>query len=140
MRAAIAPSSTTTSAIVLQQRGQHAAALAEFRVASRQDPKFGPARLLAGASLLALGRPAEAATELERAVKLMPREIAPHLQLADACERLNNVPCLVAEYRAVVALAPGDPEYAYRLGKAYLRLVAVGASSASEPSIRNPPV
>jgi tetratricopeptide (TPR) repeat protein len=28
----------------------------------------------------------------------------------------------VEEYRAIVALAPNEPEYAYRLGKAYLRL------------------
>ena len=52
----------------------------------------------------------------------MPREIAAHLQLADACERTGRIACLTEAYRAVVALAPDDPEYAYRLGKAYLRL------------------
>lgn len=108
--------------IALQRRGRHAAAVAEFRVAARQDPAFGPARLLAGASLLALGRPAEAIVELDRAVALMPRELAAHLQLADACERAGNVPRMVAVYRTIVALAPDETEYAYRLGKAYLRL------------------
>ncbi len=43
--------------IVLDQRGRHEAALAEFRAASKLDPAFGPSRLLAGSSLLALGRP-----------------------------------------------------------------------------------
>ena len=43
--------------IILQQRGRNADALAEFRAASRLDPSFGPARLLAGTSLLTLGRP-----------------------------------------------------------------------------------
>ena len=52
----------------------------------------------------------------------MPREIAAHLQLADACERTGRIARLTEAYRAVVALAPDDPEYAFRLGKAYLRL------------------
>lgn len=108
--------------IVLQRRGQHAAAVAEFRRASALDPVFGPARLLAGSSLIALGRPADALIDLEQAVRLMPREIAAHLQLADACERTGRIARLTEAYRAVVALAPDDPEYAFRLGKAYLRL------------------
>jgi Tfp pilus assembly protein PilF len=108
--------------IVLQQRGQHTAAIAEFHRASALDPAFGPARLLAGSSLIALGRSADALVDLEHAVRLMPREIAAHLQLADACERTGRIACLTEAYRDVVALAPDDPEYAYRLGKAYLRL------------------
>lgn len=108
--------------IVHQQRNRHVAALAEFRAAARLDPAFGPARLLAGSSLLALGRAAEAVTELERAVRLMPGEKAAHLQLADACERAGDAPCLVRESRVLAGLAPSDPEYTYRLGKAYLRL------------------
>ena len=108
--------------IVLQRRGQHAAAVAEFHRASALDPAFGPARLLAGSSAIALGRPADALIDLEQAVRLMPREIAAHLQLADACERTGRIARLTEAYRAVVALAPDDPEYAFRLGKAYLRL------------------
>src|SRR5205814_2061680 len=56
--------------IVLQQRGRDAEALVEFRAARRLDPSFGPARLLAGTSLLALGRPKEAAAELKQAIRL----------------------------------------------------------------------
>ena len=108
--------------IVLQRRGRHADALVEFRVATRLDPNFGPARLLAGTSLLALGQPKAAAAELGRASALMPREPAVHLHRADACERINDVLCLTDEYRTLVELSPANPEYAYRLGKAYLRL------------------
>ncbi len=108
--------------IVHQQRNHHVEALAEFRAAARLDPTFGPARLLAGSSLLALGRAEEAVAELERAVRLLPGERAAHLQLADACERVGNVPCLARESRVLAGLAPSDPEYTYRLGKAYLRL------------------
>jgi tetratricopeptide (TPR) repeat protein len=108
--------------IVLQQRGRHVEALAEFRAASRLDPTFGPSHLLAGTSLLALGRFKAAVDELALASKSMPREPVVHLQRAAACERLNDVLCLADEYRALVELSPQDPEYAYRLGKAYLRL------------------
>jgi protein O-GlcNAc transferase len=106
--------------LVLRERGRHADALAEFRMAAQLDPSFGPARLLAGSSLLALGRPKEAIAELESASKLMPREIAAHLQLAEAYERTQNVTGVVDTYRRIVELAPNEPEYAYRLGWAYL--------------------
>ena len=108
--------------IVLQRRGRHTDALAAFRAASRMDPSFGPSHLLEGASLLALGQPKTAVRALGRASELMPREPAVHLQLADACERIDDVVCLADEYRTLVDLAPNNAEYAYRLGKAYLRL------------------
>lgn len=108
--------------IVLQQRGRHREALVQFRAALALDRSFGPARLLAGTSLLALQQPGAAVVELERAVTLMPGEPAAHLQLADAYERTGHIEGVVAEYRRLTALAPGSDEYAYRLGKAYLRL------------------
>jgi len=108
--------------IVLQQRGRNADALLEFRVASRRDPSFGPARLLAGTSLLTLGRPKEAVLELKQAVRLMPNETAAHLQLADAYERSGDPGGVVTEYRHLVAANSSNDEYIYRLGKAYLSL------------------
>jgi Tfp pilus assembly protein PilF len=108
--------------IVLQQRGHDAEALVEFRAAGRLDPSFGPARLLAGTSLLALGRPKEAAAELKQAVRLMPDEVAPHLHLADAYERSGDIGGVVTEYRRLVTASPSNDEYIYRLGKAYLKL------------------
>ena len=107
--------------IVLLQRGRNADALLEFRAASRLDPSFGPARLLAGTSLLTLGRPREATADLKQAVRLMPGEPAAHLQLADAYERSGDVAGVVAEYRWLVAASPSNDEYIYRLGKAYLK-------------------
>jgi tetratricopeptide (TPR) repeat protein len=71
---------------------------------------------------LALGQARAAVAELGVASRLMPREPAVHLQRADACERINDVICLVDEYRALVELSADNSEYAYRLGKAYLRL------------------
>jgi tetratricopeptide (TPR) repeat protein len=108
--------------IVLQQRGRYADALVEFRTASRLDPSFGPSRLLAGTTLLAMGRPKEATLELKQAVRLMPNEPSAHLQLADACERSGDIAGVVAVYRRLVESAPANDEYVYRLGKAYLKL------------------
>jgi protein O-GlcNAc transferase len=108
--------------IVQQRRGRHADAVRAFQAAIRLDPKFGPARLLAGSSLLALGRVSEALPELRRAVALMPREVAARRQLADALERTGDFPGLADEYRRIVELSPGNEEYVYRLGKAYLKL------------------
>jgi Tfp pilus assembly protein PilF len=108
--------------LVLRERGHHADALVEFRAATKLDPSFGPARLLAGTTLLAIGRVREARSELERAVRLMPRELVAHTQLADACRRLGDDVCVADTYRQVVQLAPDDAESAYHLGTAYLRL------------------
>lgn len=108
--------------IVYQQRDDHVAALAQFRAAARLDPTFGPARLLAGTSLLALGRADDAVVELERAVRLLPGEKAAHMKLADACERAGNAPCHARQSRILAGLSPSDPESLYRLGKAYLSL------------------
>ena len=106
--------------IALQEQGRHRAAVNEFRAASRLDPMYGPARLLAGTSLLALGNVKAARVELLRAVKLMPREPQAHAQLAEAHRRGGDVAGTVDAYRRAAELAPADPEYAYRLGKAYL--------------------
>jgi predicted Zn-dependent protease len=108
--------------IVLQQRGRHADAVTEFRSALALDPTMGPARLLAGTSLLALGRDTEAVSELEKAVDLLPAEPAARVQLADAYERTGDLAGTVDQYRHLALSAPQDGEYAYRLSRAYLRL------------------
>jgi tetratricopeptide (TPR) repeat protein len=108
--------------IVLQTRGRHEEAVTEFRTALRLDPSFALAHLLAGSSLLALNRISDATTELRLAAKAMPTERAVHLSLADAYERAHNYGALVDEFRRLQALEPGNPDYSYRLGKAYLKL------------------
>src|SRR5687767_4170383 len=60
-------------AIVYQRREQHERAVAQLREAVRLDPAYAAPRILLGASLLTLGRAAEATTVLEKAVKLAPR-------------------------------------------------------------------
>jgi tetratricopeptide (TPR) repeat protein len=108
--------------IVYQRREQHDQAVAELREAVRLDPAYVAPRILLGASLLALGRPAEAAAALERAVKLGPREPLARRELARAHERAGDLPRAVEQYRKLRELAPNDPENAYQLGRAYLAL------------------
>jgi tetratricopeptide (TPR) repeat protein len=107
--------------IVYQQRGEHAAAIAQFRSAAQLNPNFVPSRILWGASLVALGRPKEAVRQLERAAKLAPREPLTREQLARAYEVLEDFPGVIAQYRVLRELVPENPEYSFQLGNAYLK-------------------
>jgi len=108
--------------IVLQERGRHEKAVAEFRAAARLDPAYAAPRILVAASLLALGRVSEARTAAERAVKIAPREPLARLQLAKVLERASDWTGAVEQYRALREVKPDEPEYVYALGNAYLRL------------------
>ncbi len=108
--------------IVLQERRQHEQAVAEFREAARLDPRYVAPRILLGASLLALGQVGEARRELERAVKLAPKEPLARLQLAKVEESGGDWMGAVEQYQALRELKPEEPEYLYGLGSAYLHL------------------
>ena len=108
--------------IVHQERGEHERAVAEFRETVRLDPAHVSPRILLGASLLALGRVKEARAELERAVKLAPREPLARLQLARVDERAGDWAGAADQYRALLDMRPDEAEYVYGLGNAYLRL------------------
>lgn len=107
--------------IVYQQRGEHPAAIAQFRSAAELNPNFLPPRILWGASLLALGRPKEAARQLDRAAKLAPREPLIREQLARAYDLLEDFPGVIDQYRVLRELVPEEFEYSYQLGGAYLK-------------------
>ena len=108
--------------IVYQRRGEHAKAIDQFRAATRLDAGYVAPRILLGASLMALGRPAEATAPLQQAVKLAPKDRLARQQLAQAYERTSNPAGAVEQYKALRDLFPQDPEYTYKLGKAYQAL------------------
>jgi tetratricopeptide (TPR) repeat protein len=108
--------------VIAQQRGQHLEAVTRFRQALALQPDFGPAHLLLGSSLLALGKNAEALRELQRTVELMPQQPQAHLQLAKAYEASENWIAAVQQLQKLVELAPQEPEYSYQLGKAWTSL------------------
>src|SRR5256886_8358696 len=75
-----------------------------------------------GASLLVLGREAEAVRELRRAVLLMPQQPQARLQLAKAYEASEDWIAAAQQLQKLVELDPQEPEYAYQMGKAWMRL------------------
>ena len=110
--------------IVYRERGDNEQALAQFREAVRLNATYAAPRVLLGSSLLALGRVREAAVELETAVKINPREPSARLELARAYARTGNMTGAVEQFRRLRQQAAGDPEYAYQLGRAYMKLSA----------------
>ena len=54
-------------------RGEHQAALAAFTEAVKRNPDFAHAHAQRGAELLYLGRPKDAVSEVQKAIKLSPR-------------------------------------------------------------------
>jgi tetratricopeptide (TPR) repeat protein len=108
--------------IVYQQQGTHLRAIRQFREALRLEPEYAAPRFLLGASLLALGKTAEAIAELQKAVQLDPTQRLGRLQLIKAYEVAGNPAGVVDEYRHLVEEYPREPEYAYQLGKAYMKL------------------
>ena len=107
---------------VYQQRGDHVRAIAQFREAIRLRPTYLAPHVLLGASLLATDKVPEAVRELERAVKLEPRQTLPRVELAKAYGRANNLAAMLDQYRALRELAPQDPEYTFQVGQAYLKI------------------
>src|SRR5437660_8343793 len=103
--------------VIAQERGQHEQAITRFRETLRLQPEFGPAHLLLGVSLLALGKNLDAARELKIAEKLMPAEPQVHLQLARAYDALGNHFSSIDQYRQLTRLAPQDPDYVYLLSR-----------------------
>ena len=110
--------------IVYQLRGDHVRAIAEFHEAIRLQADYFAPHILLGASLLAVKNVPEAVKEFERAVKLDPKQMQARAELAKAYERANNFAAMLDQYRALRELAPDDPEYAYQVGQAYLRVAA----------------
>ncbi len=107
---------------VYQQRRQHEKALSQLWEAIRLDPGYAAPHVLAGASLMALGKTSEAIKELETALKLQPNEPLARLKLAQAYDQTDNLFGLVEQYQKLRDRSPRDPEYAYQLVKAYMRM------------------
>jgi Flp pilus assembly protein TadD len=110
--------------VIAQQRGDHTLAVSRFRQAIALQPEYGPSRLLLGVSLLALGRNAEAISQLQRSSRSLPKEPQAHLQLAKAYEVSDNWIAAVEELQQAADLAPQEAEYSYLLGRAWTRLSA----------------
>jgi len=85
------------------------------RLAERR-PAFLKARFLHGSLLLANGRAAEAAVELEGIVARDPQRASPRVNLANAYIALGRPADAEAQLRAALALEPGNASLRARLG------------------------
>ena len=108
--------------VIALQRNDRQLAVTRFHQALALQPNYGPARLLLGSSLLALGRNSDATRELSRAVLLMPKQPAAHLELAKAYEAQEHWLQAVEQLQEITRLAPENEEYSYQLGKALTKL------------------
>jgi Tfp pilus assembly protein PilF len=110
--------------LVVQQRGEHDRALGFFREAIAMDPAYVAPRVLAGVSLIALGKPGQAVSELEKALALDQDSAPARLALARAYVRARRPGRAIAQYRKLRDADPGNPEYRYQLARLYADLAA----------------
>src|SRR5438067_1405536 len=71
-----------------------------------------------GFELLKVGKPIEAITEFNEALKLDPKFIAAHFGLGQAYQAKGELPEAIKEYSAATDLNPTAPEFFLRLGSA----------------------
>jgi len=112
----------------LYDRGQPAAALAEFEEAIRLDPANADAYYNAANALVRLGRWDEAIGHFQAALQLRPDYFDAHTNLGEAFMRTGRHPEAVRQYEAAVLLEPDLPEAYYNLGNA---LEAAGRAPAA---------
>jgi len=94
-------------------------ALPVLRKAVRLNASLGPASLFLGASLLDLGEFAAAASPLQRAVTLMPKNPDAREMLARAYLGSSNPSKAAPEYRALTKLQPLNPKGWYGIARSY---------------------
>jgi Flp pilus assembly protein TadD len=126
--------------IILDQRGDHAGAVACFREVIRFDPTEAKAHTNLGAALKGLGDAAGAEKEFREAIRLDPKNGSAHSQLGVVLIRRGDVDGAVDAFRAATR---ADPAYK----KAYVNLGLVlrqrgdltGAVAAYREAIRIDP-
>jgi predicted O-linked N-acetylglucosamine transferase (SPINDLY family) len=97
-----------THRLSAESRGEEAAQLFQsWLAANPDDPLAFTVHFNLGTLLLALGRPAEAASALEQAVERKPDFLPPYVNLGNAYEQSNQRPHAIAAWNRLVAQLPG---------------------------------
>jgi len=106
-----------------QSRGDHQAAIIQFKNILQKQPENGEARLLLGQSALVVGDPLTAEKEFRKALEYgQPRSVVLP-QLARAMLDVGEVDKVVSEFRAVkLDDAPAEAELRTAVGEAQIRL------------------
>ncbi|HUR28268.1 MAG TPA: hypothetical protein VM509_08770 [Planctomycetota bacterium] len=104
-------------AAALREDGQLARALDELETARRLDPCVASLEHECGASLLALGRDAEAEAAFTRAIESAPHDAFAHRRRADARSRQGDFAAALEDREAVARQIP-EPEIVLELAEA----------------------
>jgi tetratricopeptide (TPR) repeat protein len=90
--------------------GRHQEAIDICRDGLNRHPGYLSARVTLGRSLLHLGQLDEAEQELETVLQGAPENLAALRAMGDIYRRRDDIPHALAQYKAALRLAPGDPE------------------------------
>lgn len=108
-------------AVAYTNIGRYQEALQRGDLAIRIDPLDASARRSYSYPLIFTGRYNEAIAQLEQAIAINPRIVAPYFELASLYRRINQEEMAVAIYNRVLEIAPNNE-------RAYLRLCETYAS------------
>lgn len=116
------PEEILRQAVQLQQSGDFAGAIAEYRDYLNQVPENIMARSNLGAALSRSGRFQDAIAEYKKALELQPANLPVRVNLALAYYKAAEIPQAAAELERVVAERPGERQPVLLLSDCYLRL------------------
>lgn len=117
-------------AIAYTNIGRYQEALQRGDLATRIDPLDAGARRSYSYPLIFTGRYTEAITQLEQAIAINPRVVAPYFELASLYRRINQEEMAVAIYNRVLEFAPENERAYLRLCETY---AAKGLFREGEP-------
>jgi Flp pilus assembly protein TadD len=96
-------------------RQDYAAAVAEFAIIAREDPRDAQAQLYMGSALMGLGRMDEARAAFERSIALQARNERAYMEIGRLEALANRLDAAVAALRQAIAINPDFPEPHYFL-------------------------
>ena len=111
--------------------GDYTEALNLSEEASEKYPTHTGFVQLIGENFLKLGRVEDAKKSFQRAVKLNPKDVQPHLSLADLYFEQNKFVYAALSYSDAVYLEPDNPDFRYMQGLSYFNAHEWGRTAAS---------
>ena len=111
--------------------GNYIEALNMAEEAFERYPKHTSFIQLVGENQLKLGRPEDAKRSFQRAIKLNPKDVQPHLSLADLYFDQGRFVYAALSYRDVVYLDPDNSDYRYMQGLSYFNAYEWGRTAAA---------
>jgi len=96
--------------VVLEQKGDTAAALDQFQQARAIEPTFAEAANNVGTTLLDSGRAAEAADAFRQSIQLAPKYAMAYYNLGNALRQLGRLPDAIAQFQQALQLDPLNAE------------------------------